>query len=152
MEKIPSKELLEIIKTKGWTIRDVSQFFGISRQRLHTVLNENFPSQLWACAIKGLPTCNEKIRKNLQEERKGKVKKKESVKVTHSEFEVDDIVIASKYIGIADEGDRGVIKNLRKNLDGTHEILICICKNKEEDWFSETFFFDHFGSTGLKAG
>lgn len=154
-----SLNLLESLLQKGWTVRDAAQYLGVSRQRLHTVLGESLPARLWECAVAGLPACTADLKKRLAQSRKSTekpkktaVKKKAAAPLLSAEFEVNDEVVAAKYVGIADEGDRGVIKALRKS--STHpqevELLISMDSNQQEDWFPTSFFHEHFGTTGLK--
>ena len=47
--------LSEQLKAKGWTVKDAAEFFGVSRQKLHSVLAEAMPTNLWVCAVNGMP-------------------------------------------------------------------------------------------------
>lgn len=143
--------LSEQLKAKGWTVKDAAEFFGVSRQKLHSVLVESVPTNLWVCAVNGIPKFAASMKKKHPKKKKqNAVASGETCKEIQSlsEFECGDIVIASKYIGIIDEGEEGVITEIKGK--GANVLLeISFHSGADKEWFPLDYFYNHFGTTGL---
>ena len=103
-------------------------------------------ARLWECAIAGMPTCTHEVAKALKAARK-KAAKPAQAKAQEAppEFEIGDVVIATKHAGIAEEGEEGVIVALR----GTKETLTLLVQMAGgEDWFAVSDFHDFFATNG----
>lgn len=137
--------LAQRLRSKGWTIRDAAQYLGVSRQRLYTVFDDPGRARLWECAIAGMPTCNPEISQALKEARDKRPKPAPRVKITAVEFEVGDVVMATKHAGICDEDQEAVIAGLRGR-DSNLQILVRA--PDAEDWFTQEEFHTFFSSTG----
>ena len=134
------------LRDKGWSIRDAADYLGVSRQRLYAVFADPGRVRLWECAVAGMPSCTPEMAKTLKEARR-KAFKPLPCKVadTPPEFEVGDVVMATKYTGIAQEGDEGVIAGLR----GVKASLTLLVRMPGgEDWFSTDDFHAFFAATG----
>lgn len=143
--------LSEQLKAKGWTVKDAAEFFGVSRQKLHSVLAEAMPTNLWVCAVNGMPKFVASMKHQHVKKKKQKATssgESSNQNQSSSEFECGDIVIASKYIGIIDEGEEGVITEIKwKGADTFLEISFRSGVYKES--FPLDYFYNHFGTTGL---
>jgi len=135
------------LRDKGWSIRDAADYLGVSRQRLYDVFGDPARARLWECAIAGMPKCTTEIVQALKEARSKRPKPAPRVKITTVEFEVGDVVMASKHAGICDQGIEGLIAGLRGN-GSSLEILVRATDG--EDWFPVKQFHEFFAGTGLK--
>lgn len=135
------------LREKGWSIRDAADYLGVSRQRLYSVFEDPGRARLWDCAVAGIPQCTQEISQELKALRKNRVKPPR----THfnaPEFEIGDEVMATRYAGIADEGEAGLIAGLRGQ---NAELEILVRMPDGEDWFPKADFHDYFATTGLNA-
>lgn len=134
------------IRDKGWSIRDAADYLGVSRQRLYAVFADPGRARLWECAIAGMPACTPHIAQTLKAARK-KAAKPAQAKAQEAppEFEIGDVVIATKHAGIAEEGEEGVIAGLR-GVQASLTILVRMTGG--EDWFAVSDFHAFFASNG----
>ena len=134
------------IRDKGWSIRDAADYLGVSRQRLYAVFVDPARARLWECAIAGMPACTPDIAKALQAARK-KAAKPVPGKVLDAppEFEVGDMVVATKHAGIAEEGEEGVIAGLH---GAKTSLTILVRMTGGEDWFAVSDFHAFFATNG----
>ena len=105
---------------------------------------------MWECAIAGMPTCTSQIVQTLKAARK-KAAKPAQAKAQEAppEFEIGDVVIATKHAGIAEEGEEGVIAGLC----GTKETLTLLVRMPSgEDWFAVSDFHEFFATNGKSRG
>ncbi len=132
-------------------MRDAAQYLGISRQHLYNVAASNDRPHLWDCAVAGMPECTVQIKATLAASRKAVAKPKAKpaakapVVAQPPEFEVGDLVMATKYAGIAEEGKEGVIAALRGS-QASLELLVRMPDG--EDWFPVKDFHACFATTG----
>lgn len=146
-------EIQKQILDKGWTIRDVARYFGVSRQRLYQVFRQDAPAMLWVCAAKGLPESSpEQIslvarRTNVKPGAVRRTAAPANNLITQAAgYTVGDILMTSDYIGeIADEGEEGVIVEIRR--DGNYWAFL-VRFDRGEDWFPETLINDYMAPTG----
>lgn len=138
------------LRDKGWSIRDAADYLGVSRQRLYAVFADPGRARLWECAIAGMPACTPHIAQTLKAARK-KAAKPAQAKAQEAppEFEIGDVVVATKHAGIAEEGEEGVIVALR----GTKETLTLLVRMPSgEDWFAVSDFHAFFATNGKSCG
>ena len=134
------------IRDKGWSIRDAADYLGVSRQRLYAVFADPGRARLWECAISGMPACTPHIAQALKAARKKVVKPAEGkAQETPPEFEIGDVVVATKHAGIAEEGEEGVIVALC-GAKGTLTLLVRMPSG--EDWFAVSDFHAFFATNG----
>ncbi len=151
--------LAEKIRKKGWSVRDAADYLGVSRQRLYSVFADPSRARIWECAIEGLPHCSKAIHEELKDARekrqqartprdgqRSKPKNPSTELALTLGIEVNDVVIALTYAGIAEEGEEGWIASIRRNATGP-ELLVCM-QNGEEDWFPLDTFNEHFITNG----
>ena len=131
------------LRHKGWSISSAALYLGVSRQRLYMVFDDPGRARLWDCAIEGLPEFTPQIAEALRAQRP-KVVPKPAVHI--EEFEVGDVLMCTKYAGIAEEDARGHIAQLRGS-GATLEILVVMPDG--QDWFPRALFYEHFATTGL---
>lgn len=139
------------LREKGWSIRDAADYLGVSRQRLYAVFADPGRARLWECAIAGMPACTPDIAKALKVARKKAAKLVPGKKVLDAppEFEVGDMVVATKHAGIAEEGEEGVIAGLC----GAKETLTLLVRMAGgEDWFAVSDFHTFFATNGKNCG
>lgn len=140
--------LHERLRAKGWSIRDAALYLGVSRQRLYSVFADSNPPRLWGAAIQGIPVCTAKIKAALKLERVS-IEKQEKPLSPVFTFAVGDEVIADKYAGIAEEGDRGWIEGIR----GSGKSLELLVRMPDgEDWFPIKDFHEFFLTSGITRG
>ncbi|KLR57299.1 helix-turn-helix transcriptional regulator [Diaphorobacter sp. J5-51] len=141
--------LAQALRDKGWTVRDAAEYLGVSRQRLYSVFADPARPRLWGCAVAGMPACTPEIKLALKTGRKAKPKPAPApprpVAEQRPEFEVGDVVMATKYAGIAEEGEEGVIAALR-GAQVNLELLVQMPDG--EDWFPVKDFHACFATTG----
>lgn len=142
--------LAQILRDKGWSVRDAADYLGVSRQRLYSVFADPNRVRLWACAIAGMPPCSPEIKGALSSNRKAKAMPRPSPSPRPAlqmrpEFEVGDVVVATKYAGIADEGGEGTIAAMRGH-KASLELLVQAPDG--EDWFLVKDFHAFFATTG----
>ena len=145
--------LAQILRNKGWSVRDAAEFLGVSRQRLYSVFADTNRARLWSCAVAGMPQCSPEIKAALKARRKAVAKPKPSrpprpTAPPRPEFEVGDGVMASKYAGIAEEGHEGFIAALRGQ---QKDLQILVRMPAGEDWFPVKDFHEFFATTGLNS-
>ncbi len=58
---LSGSDIQRVILAKGWTIRDVARYWGVSRQRLYQVFKQDAPALLWVCAAQGLPEASPEL-------------------------------------------------------------------------------------------
>lgn len=138
--------LAERLRSKGWSIRDAAEYLGVSRQRLYTAFKDPDRARLWECAVAGLPECTQEIQRQLKAERQSKPRPPPRPRVVAPEFEVGDEVMATKYAGIAEEGESGSVAGLRGEKD---KLEILVRMPDGEDWFPQKLFHQHFATTGI---
>ena len=148
-ESMQKGKLLDKLRLKGWTIKDAALYLGVSRQRLYSVSSNPSHDKLWDCAVDGIPTCSDTLKRDLRQvsvnrSRKAKNTAPKSILRSYS-FDVGDLVVCDKYAGIADFGDEGAIAGLRE-ANTTVEILVSMPGG--EDWFSLNQFNEFFLTTG----
>ena len=138
------------IREKGWSIRDAADYLGVSRQRLYAVFADPGRARLWECAIAGMPACTPHIAQTLKAARKKAAKPvQEKARQAPPEFEIGDVVVATKHAGIAEEGEEGVIAGLR----GAKETLTLLVRMAGgEDWFAVSNFHAFFATNGKSCG
>ena len=140
-----SHNLHERLRAKGWSVRDAALYLGVSRQRLYSVFADPNSPRLWAAAVQGIPVCSAKIKVALKLERAGIEKQEKPLSPTFT-FAVGDEVIADKYAGIADEGDRGWIEGIH----GSGKSLELLVRMPDgEDWFPIKDFHEFFLTSGI---
>ncbi len=134
------------LREKGWSIRDAADYLGVSRQRLYAVFADPARARLWECAIAGMPACTPHIAQALKAARK-KAAKPAQAKAQEAppEFEIGDVVVATKHAGIAEEGEEGVIAGLR-GVQSSLTILVRMAGG--EDWFAVSDFHAFFATNG----
>lgn len=150
---LSGSDIQRVILAKGWTIRDVARYWGVSRQRLYQVFKQDAPALLWVCAAQGLPEASPELlvlAKNRTKEKPGHQRpssRPASSQITQAAgFSVGDILMASDYIGeIADEGEEGVITEIKRA--GNHWSFL-VRFDRGEDWFPETLLNDYLAPTG----
>ena len=150
---LSGSDIQRVILAKGWTIRDVARYWGVSRQRLYQVFKQDAPALLWVCAAQGLPEASPELlalAKNRTKEKPGHHRpgsKPASSQITKAAgFSVGDILMASDYIGeIADEGEEGVITEIKRA--GNYWSFL-VQFDRGEDWFPETLLNDYLAPTG----
>ncbi len=138
------------LREKGWSIRDAADYLGVSRQRLYAVFADPGRARLWECAIAGMPACTPHIAQTLKAARKKAAKPvQEKARQAPPEFEIGDVVVATKHAGIAEEGEEGVIAGLR----GAKETLTLLVRMAGgEDWFAVSNFHAFFATNGKSCG
>ena len=134
------------IRDKGWSIRDAADYLGVSRQRLYAVFADPGRVRLWECAIAGMPACTPQIAQALKAARKKAAKPAlGKARQAPPEFEIGDVVVATKHAGIAEEGEEGVIVALR----GAKETFTLLVRMPSgEDWFAVSDFHAFFATNG----
>lgn len=134
------------LRDKGWSMSNAALYLGVSRQRLYMVFADPGRARLWDCAIEGLPACTREIVQSLQALRTRRPKAAPRPVVHVEEFELGDVVMCTKYAGIADEDAEGYVGGVRGS-GASLEILVVMPDG--QDWFPRSLFYDHFASTGL---
>lgn len=134
------------LRENGWSVRDAADYLGVSRQRLYSVFADPRRARLWECAVAGLPVCTDEIKLALKTERDRKPKPLPRVKIKAPGMEVNDIVICSKYAGIAEEGEEGWIAGLTGKKDA---LKVMVKMPGGEDWFPLKDFHEYFVTNGL---
>ena len=101
---------------------------------------------MWECAIAWMPTCTSQIIQTLKAARK-KAAKPAQAKAQEAppEFEIGDVVIATKHASIAEEGEEGVIVALR-GVQSSLTILVRMAGG--EDWFAVSDLHTFFATNG----
>ena len=149
-EKAPRRRaggvLADRLRQKGWSISTAALYLGVSRQRLYTVFEDPGHARLWDCAVAGIPVYTHEISRSLQELRARRPKAPPRHVVHVEEFELGDVVMCTKYAGIAEEDAEGHIAGLRGK-GASLEILVVMPDG--EDWFPRSLFHSHFATTGL---
>lgn len=150
MTEAHATPLAQTLGEKGWSVRDAADYLGVSRQRLYSVFADPHRARLWPCAIAGMPVCSPDIKAALSAKRKAKSKPRPSPVAraelpTRPEFEVGDVVMATKHAGIADEGEEGTIAAIRGH-QASLELLVQASEG--EDWFNVRDFHAFFATTG----
>jgi hypothetical protein len=135
-QRLTRENLEAILKIKGWSIINVAQFLGVSRQYLYTQFDDQYRARLIECAIQGLPQCTAAIAAGLKEERsatKASKPPKPSASIEQSpepaesvqlggRFELGDGVSADRAVGsILEEGEEGWV--VRKYLDEDGQLM-----------------------------
>lgn len=135
-QRLTRENLEAILKIKGWSIINVAQFLGVSRQYLYTQFDDQYRARLIECAIQGLPQCTAAIAAGLKEERsatKASKPPKPSPSIEQNpqptasvqlggRFELGDGVSADRAVGsILEEGEEGWV--VRKYLDEDGELM-----------------------------
>jgi|JI10StandDraft_1071094.scaffolds.fasta_scaffold476054_2 AraC-like DNA-binding protein len=136
-QRLTREDLEGILKAKGWSIINVAQFLGVSRQYLYTQFDDPLRARLLECAIQGLPQCTAAIATGLKEERSATKAQKpskpfpppiEQNPVTEASvqlggrFEIGDGVTADRAVGsILEEGEEGWV--VRKYLDDDRQLI-----------------------------
>ena len=134
------------IREKGWSIRDAADYLGVSRQRLYAVFADPGRARLWECAIAGMPACTPQMAKVLKAARKNATKPVPGKTFdSPPEFEVGDVVVATKHAGIAAEGEEGVIAGLRGD---KASLTVLVQMAGGEDWFAVSDFHAFFAANG----
>ena len=141
------KSLTDKLRDKGWTVRDAALYLGVSRQRLYSVFADREHERLWDCAIQGMPRCSPALAKEIKALRLHQPASKPIKKNSLSsyQFAIGDVVVCDHYAGIADDGDEGVIADIRQ---AGKEPEILVRMPEGEDWFSLSLFHKHFLTTG----
>lgn len=153
---LSGSDIQRVIFAKGWTIRDVARYWGVSRQRLYQVFRQDAPALLWECAVHGLPKASPEhlaLAATRSKEKPGHVRptaQPAREEITHAAgYTVGDILIASDYIGeMADEGEEGVIDEIKRA--GNYWSFL-VRFDRGEDWFPETLLNDYLAPTGRTA-
>lgn len=139
--------LAEKLRQKGWSITSAALYLGVSRQRLYSVFADPGRARLWSCAVEGIPHFSPQIAELLKSLRSQRVKQKNTLsKIDYKEFELGDVVMCTKYAGIAEEDEKGHVGGL-KGSDQDLKILVVMPNGK--DWFPREIFHNHFSVTGL---
>lgn len=145
--------LQELILAKGWTIQAAARFLGVSRQRLYQVFKQDAPAGLWVCAVRGLPEASPQLLALATTSRPKKPGQRlHASNPVHNRiakaggYTRGDVLIASSYIGeIADEGDEGVIRDI-KRVGNFWTFLVRF--QRGEDWFPDSYLNDYMAPTG----
>lgn len=144
--KHPTKrDLKGRLKAKGWTIMDAADYLGVSRQRLYYVFADPGRINLWECAIEGIPVCTSVIKKSLLAKRQARPKALSRPKAIDTTYQANDEVVAMAYAGIAEEGEKGWIADIRGQKDKM-ELLVRMPGGR--DWFPVHIFEDLFVTNG----
>ncbi len=79
--------------------------------------------------------------------RSQRVKQKNTLsKIDYKEFELGDVVMCTKYAGIAEEDEKGHVGGLKGS---DQDLKILVVMPNGQDWFPREIFHNHFAVTGL---
>ena len=137
--------LRDALRAKGWSVQAAAAYLGVSRQRLYSVFADSSRARLWECAIAGMPVCTPALTPSLKKRTARPAYLAKTALLAHYPFAVGDVVVCDKYVGFADDGDEGVIAQIRGATD-MPELLVRMPGG--EDWFGLDTFNAHFLTTG----
>lgn len=133
------------LQAKGWTVRDAADYLGVSRGRLYAVFADPARPRLWDLAVDNLPVCSPEIAADLKALRQRRPRPVPRGTTTAPGIEVNDVVLAITYVGIAEEGEEGWVSGVRGKGD---KLAVQVRMPGGEDWFALADFHDLFITNG----